>query len=267
MRPVIPALYALSFVNYLVHLLSPKHPFGKLATPVLAVTAAMHIGYCVLLGIRYGHHPMASVPEILCVVACALACVYLLIELWRKNRSTGAFVIPFVMILQMASAVGIDPSEDINPLLHDTLFGFHTGTVALSYAAFFLSAVYAVMLLLFQRSLRRKTFGVLFERLASMATLAKMNRGSALVGLIFMTLAIGAGVAWATRVLDGDWLNPKVIVTFVVWFAFGVAVLFHYGLRWSSRRVAIATLVGFVLMVLSSSVINIFLAGWHTFGE
>jgi len=267
LRPAIPVLYAISFVNYLVHFVNPRNPFGKASTPVLFGTAVVHVVYCVLLGIRFDHHPMATVFEILCVVAAALACVYLLIELWRRSRSTGVFVVPFVLILQIASAIGIAPSKEINPLLHDTLFGIHTGSVALSYAAFFLCAIYAVMLLLFHRALRKKSFGLLFERLASLATLAKMNRGSALVGFVFLTVAIASGSAWAARAFEAGWLNPKVALTFVVWLVYGLALFFNYGLKWSNRRVAIATLVGFALLILSSSVVNAYLAGWHSFAE
>lgn len=265
--PVSPALYALAFVFYLLFFVRRNKIAARLAKPALVLAIVEHAGYSVLRALAYHHHPMASLCETLSIVALALALVYLVIETWRKNKATGVFVLPFVLVLQLISMVCIEPTREIQPILRDPLFGMHTGTVTLGYAAFFLAAIYAVMHLLFHRALKRKDFGLLFERLTSLDVLARMNRGAILVGFAFLTLGLVFGLIWASRVPIPDyWFDPKVLMTLLFWAVFGFALLAHYGLRWASSKVAWISLAGFALMVLTTATVNLVLSSWHRFG-
>ena len=266
LRFVVPALYAGTFLNYLVYFLKGNRIAGRLTSPLLGGSVLIHTIYNVLRGIRFGHHPMASIWEILSVTALALAIVYLLAELWRRNKSTGVFVLPFVFLIQISSAIGIGPTYEINPILRDAWFGFHTGSITLAYCAFFLSAVYGIMLLLLHRALRKKKFGLLFDRLPSLATLARMNRGSTLVGFVFLTVSIVVGMLWALEKYPNDLFNARVISVFIFWAMFGFSLAAHYIFKWSNRHVAILMLAGFFTMVLSSAVVNMLIASWHDFG-
>ncbi len=184
-------------MNYLVHFLKGNKLAGRITAPLLVGSVLIHTVYNVLRGIHFRHHPMANIYEILSVTALALAIVYLLAEFWRKNKSTGVFVLPFVFLIQISSAIGIGPTHEIKPILQDAWFGFHTGSITLAYCAFFLSAVYGIMLLLLHSALRKKKFGLLFDRLPSLTTLARMNMGSTLVGFVFLTFSIVVGMLWA----------------------------------------------------------------------
>jgi len=265
--PFSPALYTLAFVLYAVHFAKRNKIAARLAKPALVLAVVEHAGYSALRATAYGHHPMASLCETLSIVALALALVYLVIETWRKNKATAVFVLPFVLVLQVISMTCIEPTREIQPILRDPLFGMHTGTVTLGFAAFFLAAVYAVMHQLFRRALRRKDFGLLFERLTSLDVLARMNRGAILVGFVFLTLGLLFGVVWAARAEIPDyWLDPKVLLSALFWAVFGFALLANYALRWTSSRVAWISLVGFALMVVSTVVVNLVLSSWHRFG-
>ena len=253
-------------MNYLVHFLKGNKIAGRLTTPLLVSSVLIHTVYNVLRGIHFRHHPMASIYEILSVTALALAIVYLVAELWRRNKSTGVFVLPFVFLIQISSSIGIGPTHKIKPILQDAWFGFHTGSITLAYCAFFLSAVYGIMLLLLHSALRKKKFGLLFDRLPSLTTLARMNRGSTLVGFVFLTISIVVGMLWALEKYPGDLFNARVISVFIFWAIFGFSLAAHYVFKWSNRRVAILMLTGFITMVLSSAVVNMLIASWHEFG-
>ena len=134
---LIPVFYAAAWLNYSVYFVRDD-PFAKrTATPFLAFTAALHILYVILVAVAYRHHPMASVFEVLSVIALALTLVYMAVEIRQKNKSTGVFILPVVFLLQLASSVWIAPTPTIDPMLSDSFFGLHTGSVTLAYAAFF----------------------------------------------------------------------------------------------------------------------------------
>ncbi|MFO8072703.1 MAG: cytochrome c biogenesis protein CcsA [Polyangia bacterium] len=263
---LLPLLYAVALVAYGLYFVDRRSGLGRWSTPLLWATVAAHIAYSVLRGLEFEHHPMASVYEVLSIVAFSLAFVYLIIELWRRNRSTGAFVLPFVVGVQLAASIGMGPTRQIDPLLRSGMFGLHTGTVALGYAALFLSAVYAVMYLLLHRALRRKQFGRVFDRLPSLSVLARMNRGAALVGVVFLGVAIGVGIWWAADEIPRFWDEPRVWTTVAVWAVFALAAACHYVLRWPARRVAVISLAGFVLLVAATLSVNALPASWHRFG-
>ncbi len=259
-------MYAHAAVCYFLHFLSRSKSTARLTTMFLVLGILGHFWVAVSTGVRYGRHPMADIFEVLSMVALSLAVVYFIIELWRKNKSTGLFVMPLVLALQAIATVGMKPTDQINPILRNAYFGFHTGTVTLAYSGFFLSAVYGVMLLWFHRVLKKKKFGLIFERLPSLDVLARMNRGAALIGFVFLTLAIASGIAWAFSADFGSLFNVRIISTFAVWVIFGVSLSVHYILKWSNRRVALFMLAGFVSMVLSSALVNAFVVDWHSFG-
>lgn len=265
--PISPVLYAVAFTCYFIDFSRRGKLAARLAKPLLLLAVAEHAAYSTVRALAYGHHPMASVCETLSIVALALALVYLVIETWRKNKATGVFVLPFVFVLQLFAIICIEPTREIKPILRDPLFGVHTGTTTLGYAAFFLAAIYGVMHLLFHRALRRKDFGLLFERLTSLDVLARMNRGAILVGFAILTLGVAFGLIWAARVEIPDyWVDPKVLLTLLFWAVFGLALVAHYALRWPSRRVAWISLIGFALMVMSTLTVNLILPSWHRFG-
>lgn len=266
LEPSLPVLYAAAFALYCVYFFKRDSFTGNAGRPVLVLTAAAHVLYAGARAATYRHHPMASPGEVLSMVALALTLVYLVIESWRKNKSTGMFVLPFVFATQLISTIIIEPTPDLEPILKNPLFAWHTGTVTLGYAAFFLSAVYGVMYMLFHRALRRKKFGLIFERLPSLDKLAKLHRGATVVGFGFLTVAIVLGFVWAGDQIDRFWLDPKVALTAVVWLCYGLALMAHYLLRWPARRTVTLALVAFALLVAAWTLVKLLVASWHSFG-
>lgn len=262
-----PLLYAASFAIYLLLLLRGGRAARRWARPLLCSAVAAHVLHAVLRALTFRHHPMAGPFEILSVVALSLALVYLVIEIWRGNKATGAFVLPIILLLQTVAVLGMEPTPDIPPILRSPLFGMHTGLAALGHAAFFLAAIYGVMVLLFHRALRRKRFGLLFERLASLDVLARMNRGAVLVGLPLFAAGAVLGLVWASREgISGFLADPKVLLTMLVIAVFGLVPLGAYGLRWPAGRVAKVSLAGFALAVLGTAAVHLLLPTWHRFG-
>jgi ABC-type uncharacterized transport system permease subunit len=253
-------------VNYSVYFFR-EDPFARrTASPFLAFTAALHVVYIVTLAVTFRHHPMASVFEVLSVVALALTLVYLVVEAVQRNRSTGVFILPLVVLAQLVSSIGIRPSAVMNPLFHDPLFAIHTGTVTLAYSAFLLAGSYGLMFHLMYRALRRKQFGRIFERFPSLDVLARMTMGATLVGFLCLTAAIVVGIVWAQRVVPDFYKDAKFLLTLLVWVVYGIALAGHHLARWDGRRVVSVALVGFALMLLSFAAVNLFLPSFHQFG-
>jgi ABC-type uncharacterized transport system permease subunit len=263
---LLPVLLAAAWMNYSCYFVREDPFAGRTVTPFLAMTASVHLLYVVLLAVRYQHHPMASIFEVLTVIALAITLVYLAVETQQKNKFTGIFILPVIFVFQLISSIGIAPTEEIHPILRDYWFGLHTGTVALAYAAFLLSAVYGVMYLLLYQALRNKRFGLIFERLPSLDVLVRMTMGATLVGFIFLTLALAFGTAWAADRIPSFWRDFKFLFNLLAWAVYGVSVVSHYVHRWTGHRVVSVALLGFTLMVVALVSVRLGLPTFHEFG-
>ncbi len=263
---ILPVLLAMAWVNYSVYFVR-RDPFAqKTATPFLVFATGLQAVYVAALGIAFRHHLMASVFEVLAVIALALNAVYLIVETRHRNKSMGVFILPFSALFQLISSVWISPSREIDPILRDPLFGFHTGSAAVAYSAFLVSAVYGTMYRVFYRELRARRFGIVFERLPSLELLARMTLGAASVGFVFLTFAILFGAVWAARKFPSFWSDPKFLLTGLVWAFYGAAVVSQRLLRQSNNRTISITLAGFLVMVLSFVSLRLLVPTFHEFG-
>ena len=108
---------------------------------------AVHILYLAARGVTEGHLPLASVYDFFSATALALAMVYAYIELKQGVRSTGIFVLPIVLLLQLVSSAYGNAPASMEPPLFPIWFEFHTLAAVLGYGAIFVSAIYGVLFL------------------------------------------------------------------------------------------------------------------------
>ncbi|MEK7704009.1 MAG: cytochrome c biogenesis protein CcsA [Myxococcota bacterium] len=260
---LLPLLYGVAAVNYAVYF-ARRDPFAeRTCTRFLVGVVTLHFVFLVLRAVHLGRYPIAMFPEYLTVVAFAVAGVYLYVERIQRSKATGAFIIALVTVLQVAAStslphVGAPKSE----YLASPLFGLHTMAAVLGYSALAVGAVYGVMFLLLFRALKRKNFGLLFERLPSLDVLASMGFGATLLGWLFLTATILIGTAMSLQLFPGFYRDPKFIITLFVWLFYGLAVAAYFLLGWRGARLVYLSLGGFAIAIVS--VVGSHLV-WHSF--
>lgn len=263
---LLPMLYGLAAVNYQVYFVR-RDPFAeRTVTPFLLGTFALDVVYLGLRSIYFGRQPFTNVAEAIGLMALAMAGVYLYLERVQRNKFTGAFIIPFVVLLQLVSS-GLMPEAPgpVPELLRQPLFGLHALVAGLGYTAFFLSAIYGFMYLLLYRALKQKKFGLIFERLPSLDVLASMSFWALFIGWIVLTLAIGLGVTMSVGRVPDFYLDFKTIGTLCVWGVYGAGVAAYFGLRWRGARAVYLSLFGFVFAVAALICSNFLLNTFHAF--
>lgn len=250
---LLPLLYALAMVNYGVYLVR-RDPFSeRTCTPLLLAVFVLHVVY---FGLQYALHrqsPIANMPGAISAVALAVAGVYLYVERIQGSKVTGAFQLAMVVLLQLIASTLVQHAETPTAAVtsHST-FGLHVIAAVLAHAAFFVGAVYAVMYVHMYRSLKQKRFGVIFERLPPLDTLASMGFGATALGWVLLTASIVVGVVLSHSVA-GSFSEPHVLSAIGVWFVYGVALLAYFILGWRGARSVYLALVGFVVAVLTIS--------------
>jgi len=265
----LPLLYGLAAVNYTVFFLR-RDPFAeRTCTPFLAGAVAVHVVFVVLLSTYFGRAPVATLPEALNLIALSVSITYLYVERIDQHRSTGVFILPLVVMLQLAASALLPHSNPaVAPQSHlfdSSLFGLHAIAAILGYTAFVVGAVYGLMYLLLYRSLKAKNFGIIFDRLPSLDVLSKMVFGATFLGWLFLTVTIVLGVGMSMEQLPQFYLDPKFLSTLAVWAVYGLAVVTWFALNWRGARAVYFSLAGFVFALVAMMGSAFFWSSFHAF--
>lgn len=270
LNTVLPLGYLGALLTYL-GVFTEKQTLGRVATPLTWGVVLLHAGYLMLAAAAFGHVPMANTWESLSFIAFAIALVYLILE-WRLGeRSTGVFVLATSLLFQTLASAFVTHTREVPEILRSPMFGVHVTAALLGYVALAVSAIYGVMYLLQYRQLKQQHVGMLFQRLPNLETLSRLNVGALGLGWLGLTLAILAGMIWATTLqvsgrLEGSFLvDPKFLLTVGLWVLYGLCLGGRYMLRWANRTLATVSIVGFALMLASSLMVTLVFRSFHDF--
>lgn len=262
---LLPLAYLVCAFIYGVGFVTPAHPVARWGRRILEHTLILHLAYLLGVSAVFDRLPLASVFEVLSFLAFALAVVYLYLERRLAEKSVGLFVLALVFAFQLISSGFVIHPVDTDPLLHGGAMAFHITSAMLGYAAFTISAVFSLMYLMLYHEIRQHRFGLIYSRMPSLDVMASFCIHGAQVGFFFLSLAVLAGAFRAHFELPDDWYrDPKVVSVGVIWLIYGAIVALAFLARWRGRRVAVFSLAGYGVALLSLLLVN-FLSDFHGF--
>ncbi|MFB3853871.1 MAG: inner membrane protein YpjD [Vicinamibacterales bacterium] len=238
---------------------------SRLARRAMEATLAAHVLFLVALTAVERHIPLSSGPEIMTVLALAVAIVYVAVERRTGVERTGMFLTLLPLTLQIVSSSFLEFQTVFPAILESPLFVLHTIAAVVGYAGFCVSAVYSGLYLVLHRSLKHGRFGLVFDRLPPLEVLARMSVGAARAGVSSLMVTIVVGSAWAFSAAPGFVRDPKFLLTVAVWGGYLIAIMLHRRSWWSDRRTVAGFLVGFVLLVGAALASRLIFDSFHTF--
>ncbi|HVS04298.1 MAG TPA: cytochrome c biogenesis protein CcsA [Thermoanaerobaculia bacterium] len=256
--------YALVVGCYGLLFFGGRRDAGRVATPALLTTLALHLAYLVAITWYWGQFPIAAVWQVLTAVAFAIALIYAFLEWLGRERSTGFWLLAQVLLFQLL-AVGLSAAE---PAQRETfgnpLFGIHVSFALLGYAAFAVAASYGFLFLRLYSELKRRRFTLFYGKLPPLQVLERMMNGALAVGLAALTVALLDGMLWASLLgKPGWWRDPMILLTFATWALYGGALVLRRLHRWQGRQTALASLTGLGVIVTSLLVAGVLFTGFH----
>jgi ABC-type transport system involved in cytochrome c biogenesis permease subunit len=259
------AAYLLSFCFYLRFLNTGRELIGRLGTLLLASGLVAH--YFALLGRSAGLHtvPYHDLYGSMSLFGWLLALTYLGLELYHRQRSVGAFVLPFILVFFLAAHLA--PADRLpHPDLRGAVFAFHVTLSILAYAAFALSFVLSLIFLGEERLLRKHEVGNMVWRLPPLELLEHMSRSSVLVGLISIAIGTALGFVSVDRLMGHFWFyDPKYVVTLFVLLLYVLYFRLARTAAWRGARASKLCIFNFVVVVLSFTVVNLYLSHNHRY--
>src|SRR5712691_11375747 len=201
--------YVLSFGLYVLFLNTGRELIGRLGTLLLALGVVTH--YFALLERTRGSHtvPYHDLYGSMSLFGWLLGLTYLGLELYHRQRSVGAFVLPFILVFFLAAHLA--PADRLPPpAVHGIVFAFHVTLSILAYSAFALSFALSLIFLGEERLLRNHKVGDVVWRLPPLELLDQMSRSSVLVGLVSIAIGTALGFVSVDRLPgQNSFYDPK----------------------------------------------------------
>lgn len=260
------AFYAASLAGYAGFLYLEKAWMGRIAPILLAGGVLVH--YLALMErSRWVHTvPYDDLYGSMSLFVWMLAFTYLVLELWHRRPSVGAFVLPFILIWQIALLIATPPMPPPVPPGRGAMLAMHITMGILGYAAFALSFILSLIYVLQSRILRARRPGRVFWRFPPLDVLDRMSRSSVWVGLAASLVGLFLGLVWERR-LSGSYstTDPKVLFTFAIILLYALYLWLGGRPAWRGPRAARLCAFSFLLVLFSYTLVNLYMTGFHRY--
>jgi len=177
--------------------------------------------------------------------------IFLLVYLVYQTTSPGIIVFPVVFLLTFISATGQAPFLITSRGVRTGWLLAHITLIFTGYAALILSFGASLLYLIQERSLKLKRPGIL-SRLPALEVIDEIGFRSLLLGFPFMTLGLIAGTVVAQATYGRiDLLDPKILLSILMWGVYLVLLFIRWNAGWRGRRAAYLATGAFVAAVVA----------------
>jgi ABC-type uncharacterized transport system permease subunit len=225
-----------------------------------------HTRAMMMRGLSLQRCPVNNLYEAMTFVAWTIAAAYLVFGLFPRLRHFGSFVAPIVFgIGVFALMPALDVPYKDKPEFRNGLVSLHAALSLLSYGAFGLSAVAALMYLTLEHDLKFHKLRALLALLPPIDRLEKITSRLLWAGFILLT----AGLAFIPFLLKERpetnlAFDPKVPWSALVWLLYLGLLVWHSRFAQTGRRFAWGAIGTFAFVLLTFWGVNL-LSPTHKF--
>lgn len=243
--------YGLAALVYLALLVRPAAALARAGRLLVGSGLLLHGVALAVLWTDQGGLPVGLAQGFSTVAFLSLA-IFFVLELLYRRSVLGAFVTPLAVAVLVPGVLLRGGVAPLAPPGREPLLPVHVSAALLGLAAFAVAAMVAAMYLLMERQVKAKRFGLLFARLPSLTFLDDLHRKLVLWGFVALSLTLVSGAFFASRSPGGFWQwEWKTVATVLAWGVFGAALQARLFGGWQGRRVALLTMAGFGILLVS----------------
>jgi ABC-type uncharacterized transport system permease subunit len=188
--------------------------------------------------------------QIEALLGLLIAAAFLVV--WRVYRtiSFGVFALPLAFVLVFLPALNPTQQTFSSPGVRAGWLYLHIGTLLAAYAALIFSMLASFLYLVQENRLKRKQPSRLAAWLPPLETTDRIAYAMLLIGFPLMTvgLLVGSVIAEASMG-NGYFVDPKVILSFVMWIVYIVLLFIRRSTGLRGRRAAYVSSAVFLVML------------------
>jgi len=222
---------------------------------LLLLTAfALHTAAMFIRGFRLNHCPVTNLYEATTFAMWGIVAVYLVVGLWPRLRFLGAFAAPLLFgIGVFALMPSLDTPRNVNPELPAVWTSVHAALLSLSYGAFGLSSIAALMYLTQEHNLKLHRLQAIFSLLPPIQRLETIMGRLLVSGFILLTLGLAIG-AYALAQMPNPQSyrgSPKIVWSALVWLIYLGLIVMRWKFAQGGRRFALGAIGSFAFVLLT----------------
>lgn len=243
---------------------------------VLVQTTGLALRWIESYQMGYGHAPLSNMYESLAVFSWTIGLFYLWIEWKFKNKTLGAFAVPFAFFSMAYASFAPEISSEIKPLvpaLQSNWLLAHVMTCFVGYAAFAVACGIGIMYLL-KNSYEEKNKGSkdqstgIMDSMPSLRILDDVIYKSIVFGFVWLSAGIITGAIWANESWGTYWSwDPKETWSLITWFIYAAAMHARFTKGWGGKRIAWIAILGMMSVIFTYYGVNFLLSGLHSYGS
>lgn len=260
------ALYLAAAGIQIGSLVQSERLVPRTAVALLVVAMLLHAAGLGAFVAQYGELPLVGLAPSLSTLAFLIAVLLLALGTFGEARPVGIVLLPIVSALLVgALAMGIRPAGQLLAF-RGWWLAFHVMLGFIGYVGLAVAFAAGLLYLLQFRELKGKRFGRIFRFFPSLATLDRLGRIGLQIGFPSLTLNLLLGWAWTIRFRQSfAFATPQVIWGIVTWFVFLAAMLAGQRGATRARRSALASVVGFAVVVAAYVILRVAITGGRLF--
>jgi ABC-type uncharacterized transport system permease subunit len=186
-----------------------------------------------------GQITLTSVHNAESVLAFLIMVAFMIVYLAYKTTSPGIVVFPLVFLLTLVAATGQQPFLEMPAGVRKGWLIAHIALIFTGYAALCVSFGASLLYLIQERTLKSKKSAGILSRLPALEVIDDIGYRSLLLGFPFMTLGLIAGTVVAQATFGRiDFLDPKILLSILMWVVYLVMVYTRWSAGWRGRRAA-----------------------------
>lgn len=248
------ACYAVGLLYALVALTRTSDLLGKIALHASYLGMVFHLvslaesmrlsGQVIFIAV---HNPES-------VLAFLIMVVFMIVYVAYKTTTPGIVVFPLVFVLTLVAAAGQQPFVQMPLGVRKGWLITHIALIFAGYAALVLSCGASLLYLIQERMLKSKRSTGILSRLPALEVIDDIGYRSLLIGFPFMTLGLIAGTVVA-QVTYGhvDFLDPKILLSILMWAVYLLMVYTRWNAGWRGRRAAYLAAGAFIAALVAWS--------------
>jgi HemX protein len=221
---------------------------------LLLFAFGFHTAAMLLRGYRLNHCPVNNLYEATMFAMWTLVALYLVVGLWARLRFLGAFASPVLFAIGVFALMpGLDAAHSARPEGPSAWTSVHAALMSLSYGAFGLSAVAALMYLTQERNLKFHKLKAIFSLMPPIQRLEAAAERLLVSGFLLLTVGLGIGVVDLAHLNNphtyrGD---PKIVWSIGVWVLYLSLIVMRWKFAQGGRRFALSAIGTFVFVLLT----------------
>jgi ABC-type transport system involved in cytochrome c biogenesis permease subunit len=222
----------------------------------MAAGFALQTIFLYLRGHALGRCPLTNLFETQVFITWAAVLFFLLIGPSYRVSFLGAFTAPLVLVICLAALVLPVDVVRAQPPSRSAWVEFHAAIAVVAYGAFALAFVTGAMYLIQERQLKTRRLTSSFLLLPSIEQLDVIHFRLLIMGFVMLTAGMVGGII--SYHIVGHWTVPKIIWASSVWVLYGVLVVARGLWTLRGRKVAVASMASFALMLVGFWGVNLF---------